>query len=184
MCPSELPANPWQKVGTDLFVWNQVNYLFVIDYYSRYIEIAKLVSTTLERVINQLKSIFARHGIAQILVSDNGPQYSSSSFQEFAKKYGFQHTTSSPRYPQANGEAERAVKTVKRLLKSEDPYLALLSYRSTPLKIGFSPAELLMGRNLRTTLPTTDRQLKRHTPNQKTVRCKDGELKASQETLR
>lgn len=48
MCPSELPINPWQKVGTDLCVWNQLNYLLVIDYYSRYIEIAKLVSTTSE----------------------------------------------------------------------------------------------------------------------------------------
>ena len=99
---SELRANPWQKVETDLYVWNQANYLLVIDYYSMYIEIAKLVLTTSEGVIDQLKSIFARHVIPQIVISDNGPQYSSSSFQEFAKKYGFQHTTSSPRYPQAN----------------------------------------------------------------------------------
>ena len=89
LCPSEFPANPWEKVETDLFVWNQVNYLLAIDYYSRYVQIAKLVSTTSEGVIDQLKSLFARHGIPQIVVSDNGPQYSSSSFQEFANNVVF-----------------------------------------------------------------------------------------------
>ena len=176
-----MPANPWQKVGTDLFVWDNATYLLVVDYYSHFIEIAKLSRTTSQGVIDHLKSIFARHGIPQVVVSDNGPQYASSLFKDFANQYGFHHNTSSPRYPQANGEAERAVQTVKRLLlKSKDPYLALLSYRSTPLKIGYSPAELLMGRNLRSNLPTTQQQLKPHTPNQKKVRFKDLNIEESQ----
>ena len=63
---------------------------------------------------------------------------------------GFSHVTSTPRFPQANGEAERAVSTVKNLLKkSVDPYLALLAYRTSPLKNGYSPSELLMCRKLR-----------------------------------
>lgn len=72
--------------------------------------------------------------------------------------YGFQHVTSSPLYPQTNGQAEKGVQIVKRQLKKAkdckaDPYLALLSYRATALKCGALPAELLMHRKLRTTLP-------------------------------
>ena len=76
-------------------------------------------------VISHLKSIFARHGIPEVVISDNGSQYSSAVFEEFSKEYEFDHVTSSPKYPQANGEAERAVKTTKQLLeKNRDPYLA------------------------------------------------------------
>lgn len=83
--------------------------------------------------------------------------YTSQEFSEFAKTYGFKHTTSSPYFPQSNGHAERAVLTAKKLLKgSTDPYLSLLSYRTTPLPLcGLSPAELLMGRKLRSNLPQT-----------------------------
>ena len=147
---SPLPDHPWQKVATDLFEWRQSSYVLVVDYYSRYIELAKLSSTTSSEVIKHLKSFFARHGIPQIVVSDNGPQYSAALFKEFANQYGFSHSTSSPLYPQANGAAERAVRTIKDLLnKSDDPYLAILAYRSTPLENGYSPAELLMARKFR-----------------------------------
>lgn len=94
-------------------------------------------------------------------------------FEEFSKEYEFDHVTSSPKYPQANGEAERAVKTTKQLLeKNSDPYLALLSYRSTSLENGYSPSELLMGRKLRTTLPTTPtpKRLKPSLPKESVVR--------------
>ena len=57
--------------GTDLFEWKQVSYLLVVDYNLRFIEIVKLSSTTSRGVINHLKSTFARHGIPQIVVSDN-----------------------------------------------------------------------------------------------------------------
>ena len=152
---SDFPDYPWQRVASDLFEWKKSKYLLVIDYYSRFIEIARVSTATSNDVITHMKSIFACHGVLECLTSDNGPQYTADVFKTFAKQYGFTHLTSSPRYPQGNGAAERAVRTVKSLLeKSDDPYVALMSYRSTPLENGYSPAELLMGRKLRTTIPT------------------------------
>ena len=73
----------------------------------------------------------------------------------FAKECDFTHTTSSPFFPQSNGQVERTIKTVKKLLKeSEDPQMALFAYRSTPFPwCKLSPAELLMGRRLRANVP-------------------------------
>ena len=149
---------PWEKVGTDLFYWDSKNYLIVIDYYSNYPEISLLNDTTSQGVIIQMKSVFARHGIPDKVVSDNGPQFASESFTDFARTYGFDHRTSSPKYPQSNGKAEKGVQIVKRILgkakdSGTDPYLALMQYRSAPMENGKSPAELLMNRKLKTILP-------------------------------
>ena len=160
MLQSESPARPWQMVGTDLFEWNGNSYVLVVAYLSRFPELAKLESTTSSAVITHLKSIFSRHGIPEIVRSDNGPQYASEAFKQFARDYNFDHITSSPHYPQSNGEAERMVQTIKNLLKkAKDPYAAIMAYRATPLSNGFSPAEILMGRRLRTTVPMVHEQL-------------------------
>ena len=160
MIPSDVPERPWQTVGSDLFELNGSNYLLVVDYLSAFVEIAKLNNTSSASIVNNLKSMFARHGIPEIVVTDNGPQYSSQTFSAFADAHGFTHRTSSPRYPQSNGVSARAVKTIKGLLKkSEDQNETLLAYRSTPLSNGYSPAELLMGRKLRTTVPVVPSSL-------------------------
>lgn len=153
MIPTDFPELPWQKVATDIMHFQNNSYLVVVDYFSRYIELAKLSSLSSACVIEHLKSIFARHGIPEVVRSDNNP-FNSAEFHRFANQFQFDLITSSPRYPRSNGEAERAVQTVKNLLKkSQDPYLALLAYRSTPLQNGYSPSELLMGRKLRSTVP-------------------------------
>ena len=144
-------------MASDLFKHKKSTYLLVVDYFSQFVEIQKLSSTTSSSVITHLKAIFSRHGILNaifsqhgipaILITDNGPQYSSEGINQFSSTYGFQHITSSPHYHQTNGQAERAVRTVKSLLSnSPDPYLALLNYRAAPLPwCGVSPAKLLMG---------------------------------------
>ncbi|XP_011410334.1 PREDICTED: uncharacterized protein K02A2.6-like [Amphimedon queenslandica] len=162
LLPTTLPNHPWERVAADLCQLKGSVYLVVADYYSRFIEVKQMASTTATKVIEALKSIFSRHGIPEVLISDNGPQFASSEMQEFAAQYRFTHITSSPLYPQSNGLAERSVRTVKGLLQdAEDPYLALLAYRATPLPwCHFSPAELLMGRRIRTEVPQTQEQFK------------------------
>jgi len=166
-----------------LFEWNKSTYVLVVDYYSRWIEVAKLNKLTSQEVIDHTRSMFARHGIPEIVVSDNGPQYSADLYAKFAEEYGFEHITSSPLYPQGNGEAERAVRTIKGLLrKSGDHYLALLAYRSTPLESGYSPAQLLMSRNLRTTLPMTREQRTPRVADRREVEERDDHIKERQKS--
>lgn len=115
-------------------------------------------------------------------MSDNGPQYASQEFANFANSYNFSHVTSSPHFPQSNGHAERAVQTMKRVLKdSSDPYTALLCYRTTPLPwCDISPAELLMGRKLRTNLPQLTEHLSPKWPDLESFRQSDHQFKAKQ----
>ena len=145
MIPSCIQSKPWEMVATDLLTWDKTEYQIAVDYHSRYFEVAKLPDTKRTTVITYTKSIFARHGIPSEVISDNGPQYSSTDFSLFAKQWEFKHTTISPLYPQANGVVEKEVQIVKNLLikakqDHRDPYLGLLEYRKTPIDDVGSPA--------------------------------------------
>ena len=125
----EIPPSPWAKVGTDILHKNGQNYLKTVDYYSKWPEMTLLLSMTSTRVITALKSQFARYGVPSAVVSDNGPCYNSAEFRKFSEDCGFEYITSSPGYPQSNGQSERTVQTVKaKLEKAGNPYKALLSY--------------------------------------------------------
>lgn len=156
-----IPNRPWARVGTDLFHYNGSEFLLCVDYFSKFPELMKLKDTTSHRVILAIKSMFARHGIPDVLISDNGPQYASADFKELAESWEFKHITSSPTHAQSNGQAERTVQTIKNLLKKTengkgDSYISLLEYKNTPLdNVGLSPAQLLMGSQLKGKLPTS-----------------------------
>ena len=135
--PHEEITRPWEKVGSDLFTLEGRTYLITIDYYSNFWEIDYLPTSTSAAVINKTKAHFARYGSPNVLVSDNGPQYVSESFERFAKVWDFEHRTISPRHSKSNGKVESAVKTAKRLLRKSmdaktDQYMALLDHRNTP----------------------------------------------------
>ena len=112
---SSLPEGPWVEIGTDVFEFNGELYLILVDYYSKWIETVRLECQTAIAVVNAMQGIFARLGVPLRVRSDNGPCYCGRPFRIFAEKWGFAHVTSSPRYPQSNGLAERSVGIVKSM---------------------------------------------------------------------
>ena len=176
-----LPDRPWKRLAIDLCEYNKHTYLVVSDYFSRFLEILHMPTITASQVVLKLKTVFARFGCPDQVVSDNGGQFACEEFREFAKEFDFQHITSSPHNPQGNGHAERGVQIAKTILQQKDPLLALMCYRATPCTTtGVSPAELLMGRKIKTTLPTLEKNLQPRWPNLKAVRNKDAKEKEKQ----
>ena len=155
------PNRPWERIACDLLTIEGRNYLVTVDCYSNFFEIDFLSDLGSSTVITKLKHHFARYGIPDIIKSDNGPQFSCTSFKEFCKNWSIRHETSSPGNSQSNGAAEAAVKIAKRLMirsraANEDPYLGLLNHRNTPTEgMQSSPAQRLMGRRTKTLIPTT-----------------------------
>ena len=109
--------------------------------------------TDAESTILQMKKIFARLGVPEVVISDNGPQYACKEFKAFSKSWNFHHYTSSPHHPKGNDTAEAALKQAKRILKmSHDPWMAILEQRNTPEELA-SPNEKLNSRRTRTVIP-------------------------------
>ena len=167
MIPHSIPEIPWTKLGSDILEFNGVNYLVIVDYTSKYPEVCRLGSIkTAGAVIAKMKNVFSRHGIPEVLISDNMP-FASQEMRNFANSWQFKIVTSSPKYSQSNGKSENCVKLVKNILKkaledkSMDPELAFLNYRNTRIAgMDFSPAQMLMSRRLRDRLPVVSSKLK------------------------
>ena len=167
MISHEVPDRPWQKVACDLFEIRGKHYVICVDYFSDFYEIDRLnVNMTANEVISKLKAHFARHGLPNTVVKDNGPPFNSQDFAKFACNYDFDHVTSSPGYAQSNGKAESAVKQaklimIKALESGSDPFLGLLAARNMPTEgINSSPAQRLFSRTAHTNLPVVSTLLK------------------------
>ena len=156
------PDHPWSVVASDLFDFDRGQYMVKADMYSKMFFVQKMPSSgaTTAAVVSKMKEIFAKHGIPDVLRSDNGPQYASAAFQEFTRNWEFKHITSSAHHPASNGFAESMVKIVKTALSKakysdNDPQLALLALHSTPVDAHLtSPAQILFLCKLKTRLPT------------------------------
>lgn len=112
--PWEWPARPWARVHIDHagpFLGKR--FLVVVDAQSKWLEVVPVPSISSQVTIGVLRSIFATHGLPEVVVSDNGTAFTSSEFQEFMSMNGIRHVTSAPYHPASNGLAERAVQTFK-----------------------------------------------------------------------
>ena len=88
MC-QKIPTTPWQSISAVIFELNGTDYLVTFDRYSNFFELDVLVSKTSKEVIAKLKPHFARYGLPDRLITDNGPQFDYNEFQNFSKDYQF-----------------------------------------------------------------------------------------------
>ncbi len=159
----EFPKNVWERLHIDHFgpIQNKM-YLVIVDAHSKWLEVEKVSSTSAKETISKLRPLFARFGLPNQIVSDNGSPYTSYEFKEFLKSNGIKHTLTPPYHPATNGLAENSVKTAKKRVKlaimnSENVDLALckflLAYRtSVHSTTNETPASLMFNRPLRTML--------------------------------
>ena len=110
----EWPSTPWCRIHVDFCGPFLGKTIFVlVDAHSKWIEAEVVSSPTTQNAIHSLRKVFASHGLPEVLVSDNGPAFTSKEFQTFVQRNGFRHIKSAPYHPATNGLAERAVQTVK-----------------------------------------------------------------------
>ena len=135
-------------------------FLIVIDAHSKWMEVEMVNSATAQATIKHLRAIFARFGLPEVVVTDNGTCFTSSEFQEFTQRNNIQHVQTAPYLPSSNGLAECAVQTFKLGLKKQTTGFLLTKlshflyhYRLTPnATTGIVPAELLLNRKRRSHL--------------------------------
>ena len=159
-----LPKAPWSEVSMDFAELPNNEYLLIItDDYSRYPVIEIVKSTSANTVIPKVDKVFSEFGIPDVVKTDNGPPFNSSAFRSFAQNLGFKHRKITPRWPRANGEVERFVRTVKKVIKTanverkswkQEMYRFLRNFRATPhTTTRVPPATALFGRAMKTKLP-------------------------------
>lgn len=164
---------PWKPTDS---VWSRIHidyagpkfgyyYLIMVDSHSKWVEVFKTKTITSSFTIDKLRDLFSHYGIPEMIVTDNGTQFTASDFENFTSKNGINHILTSPGHPATNGQAENFVKTFKKSFiasvnsnsKTETNNLdviinrILLDYRNTiHCTTGETPAKLFFGRSLRT----------------------------------
>ena len=165
---TKFPEKPWSFLSADLLgpLPNGQSIIVMVDYYSRYFECAFLNGTKSENVIEFMDTVFTRFGYCDSIRTDNGPQFASELFQSYLTEHDIKWLSTTPLWPQANGEVERINRTLLKVLKiahgnnqnlGRELRRFLQAYRSTPhSSTGVTPFTLLFGRQMKTKLPALD----------------------------
>ena len=158
------PTAPFQQVFADFFDFAGCHYLVIGDRLSGWSEIYSTPSGTqnsgAKGLVQCLRSFFRTFGVPEEISSDGGPEFAADTTRKFLDQWDVRHRMSSAYYAQSNGRAEVAVKSAKRLLRSNigptgslntDQFLrAMLQMRNTPdPDCKLSPAEIIFGRTIR-----------------------------------
>ena len=134
MLPHNILDRRWQKL-TNAMTYHGRDYPVGVDYSTKYPEVALVPENTVNSIITYKNSICARHGILEIIATDNMP-VDIPEFNDFAYGWAIKTTAPSPTYTRSNGQAERCVQTLKVIFRKtdeyvRDPYIALLEYGNT-----------------------------------------------------
>ena len=157
------PSRVFERVSVDYFHHAGKTYFVYVDRLSNW-PIVKECRTeaTSRQLVGLLRETFAATGVPTILRSDGGPQFAAKRTRDFLKRWGVTLGLSSPYYPQSNGHAEAGVKSVKRLIMKTTQHgeldcdefaRGLLELRNTPGEHGRSPAQVLFGHPLQSSVP-------------------------------
>ena len=158
----KVPFHPWTKLATDIFHFERVSYLLVVDYTSRFLIVCNLTSMAGQHVANQFKLIFSEYGWPETLVSNNGPYYTSKVFTSLMKEYNVNHITSLSHYFQSNGLAKKYVQLFKNLFymakeEGKDLFKCLMAYHNMLLSKNLSsPMKILASKSARSNLPISN----------------------------
>ena len=112
--PLELSSKQWSIVGADLCLNPGIDYLVTVNVYSDFREVDKLTTTTSAEV---QQTQFSRHGIPDLLYTDNWLQFLAEEFKNFVRSWEFEHQTSSPHHSQGNGKVKSAVNICKSIFQ-------------------------------------------------------------------
>ena len=168
----DMPTGPWEKIGTDIFEYDNEKHLMIVDYFSRYFVVKKLPDMRAQTVCSKFTEVLTEFGMPTTIMADFGTQYTSEEFKKKCRSMNINITYSSPYHHQTNSVAERAIGTVKQLWRKsiedgQSKETALWMYRITPLDDNLpSPYELLFNRKPRSFIPGCQRTTKsRHPEN-------------------
>ena len=169
-----IPTTPFESLACDYFHYTGNYYLVAADRLSGWVELSQIKvgsnDSGAQGLCTALRRLMVTFGVPVEVSSDGGPEFISGETQSFFKRWGIRHRLSSVAFPSSNGRAELAVKTAKRLLQdnvSSDGKLdndkmvrALLTLRNTPDPgCKLSPAQIVLGRQLRDSLPYINKSL-------------------------
>ena len=166
------PQVPFEKTAADFFSLQGHTFIVYADRFSGWIEVERIPSNTFRYVRQTFLKWFTTFGVPEELSTDGGPPFNSLEYNNFLKTWDIRKRLSSAYYPQSNGRAETAVKSVKRALlgninrttgalDTERAAKAIMNLRNTPIQgVGISPSVMLFGKPLRDHLPLLNRELR------------------------
>ena len=166
MMPMPLIKTPFKRIAMDIvgpLARTKRGHRFIltiVDYATRYPEAIALSSTEAPNIARELVHLFARVGVPEEILTDQGTNFMSTLLQEVYRLLHVKRIRTTPYHPQTDGLVERFNGTIKSMLrkfvsrnqKDWDEYLPylLFAYREVPQEsTGFSPFELLYGRRVR-----------------------------------